>query len=148
MYIYNFEDVVVYVYIRKGKIAYLKINRYNTENISIPQDIKRIFDRYFISKEDILEEDMFYFPKRYEEVYRFLRKHISFGNIISYKELGIKLNMHQRAIATAMKLNPLPIFIPCHRVVSSLFYLDKKHIGGYNSGVYIKRFLLEHENIL
>ncbi len=44
-----------------------------------------------------------------------------------------------RAVARALSLNPLPIFIPCHRVVS------KNGLGGYSYGLDIKRKLLEIE---
>ncbi|MCG2710834.1 MAG: MGMT family protein [Candidatus Omnitrophica bacterium] len=49
----------------------------------------------------------------------------------------------QQAVGTALKKNPLPLLIPCHRVVAS-----GKRIGGYALGVKLKNELLEFEKSL
>ena len=49
----------------------------------------------------------------------------------------------QRAVGTALKKNPLPLLIPCHRVVAT-----GKAIGGYALGVKLKKALLEFEKSL
>jgi O-6-methylguanine DNA methyltransferase len=56
-------------------------------------------------------------------------KKIPKGQVKTYKQIAIKIkhsNAH-RAVASACKLNPFPIKIPCHRVICS----DGK-IGGYH----------------
>lgn len=67
---------------------------------------------------------------------------IEYGKTISYKELAIKIDNDKacRAVGTANSKNPLPVFIPCHRVVNA----DGK-LGGYSGGVHIKKYLLEIE---
>ncbi len=45
-----------------------------------------------------------------------------------------------RAVGQALKKNPLPIVLPCHRVIAS-----DGSIGGFSCGVEIKRWLLKHE---
>ncbi|MEK7823347.1 MAG: MGMT family protein, partial [Nitrospirota bacterium] len=45
-----------------------------------------------------------------------------------------------RAVGQALSKNPIPIVLPCHRVIES-----DGSIGGYSSGVDIKRRLLEME---
>ena len=45
-----------------------------------------------------------------------------------------------RAVGNALGANPVPIVIPCHRVIQS-----DQGIGGFSSGLRWKRFLLEHE---
>ncbi len=146
MYIYSVEGLSLFIYIKRGKVAYIKITT-TMEKSNAPDFIKDIFDEYFINKKDIPISDIFLIPQKYEDVYRLLKEKITFGSIISYKALGEMLNLHQRAVARAMKINPLPIFIPCHRVVPSVFYKNKQ-IGGYNAGAEVKRFLLSHENVL
>jgi O-6-methylguanine DNA methyltransferase len=48
-----------------------------------------------------------------------------------------------RAVGQALAQNPLPIIIPCHRVVAS-----NGKLGGYSGGVEIKRYLLSLESLI
>ena len=48
-----------------------------------------------------------------------------------------------RAVGNANANNPLPIIIPCHRVIA-----NDGNIGGYGGGLKTKRFLLELEGAL
>jgi len=70
---------------------------------------------------------------------------IPYGTTISYKELAIKVGGENksRAVGQANSLNPVPIIIPCHRVINT-----GGKIGGYSCGVIIKEKLLELEGIL
>ncbi|ABA58714.1 Methylated-DNA-(protein)-cysteine S-methyltransferase [Nitrosococcus oceani ATCC 19707] len=66
------------------------------------------------------------------------------GSTVTYGKLAKKLKTSPRAIGAACRSNPLPIFIPCHRVISS------QGLGGYSGateGPYldIKAWLLRHE---
>ena len=68
------------------------------------------------------------------------------GKTISYKELAI-LSGHQkaiRAVANAVGANPLPVIIPCHRVIRK-----DGTIGGYSGigGIKTKIKLLKQEKI-
>jgi O-6-methylguanine DNA methyltransferase len=67
---------------------------------------------------------------------------IPYGETISYKELAIRLGNLKtiRAAASANGANPLPIIIPCHRVIGS----DGKMVG-YGGGLDVKEKLLELE---
>ncbi|GEM_PF-538837 len=66
---------------------------------------------------------------------------IPFGETKTYKQIAEKINRPKaiRAIANALRLNPLPIIFPCHRVVS------ENSIGGFSFGVSIKQYLLKYE---
>jgi methylated-DNA-[protein]-cysteine S-methyltransferase len=72
---------------------------------------------------------------------------IPFGQTISYLELAKKVQCPSgsRAVAGALAKNPLPLIIPCHRVISS----DGK-IGGFSApgGVNLKKRLLKLEGQL
>src|SRR5208283_2273165 len=48
-----------------------------------------------------------------------------------------------RAAGQALKKNPLPIIVPCHRVIAS-----DGSLGGYSGGVEVKQWLLMHEKKL
>jgi len=67
---------------------------------------------------------------------------INYGETISYKELAIRLGDLKsiRAAASANGANPLPIVIPCHRVIGA----DGTLIG-YGGGLEIKEKLLQLE---
>ncbi len=67
---------------------------------------------------------------------------IPYGKIISYKEQAGLLGdtKKARAIGLANGKNPLPIIIPCHRVVRS-----DGQLGGYSCGIEKKNFLLDLE---
>ncbi len=64
-----------------------------------------------------------------------------YGRTITYSELARKIGSSPRAVGGALGKNPVPIVIPCHRVVA------KNGVGGYSSGVEIKTRLLELENL-
>ncbi len=66
------------------------------------------------------------------------------GQVQTYGELAAQLGSGPRAVGQACGNNPIPVVIPCHRVVG------KSGIGGFmhHSGGYaldIKRWLLAHE---
>lgn len=67
---------------------------------------------------------------------------IPYGETISYNQLAIKLGDKKsiRAAASANGANPLPIVIPCHRVIGS-----DGNLVGYGGGLDVKKKLLELE---
>jgi len=70
---------------------------------------------------------------------------IPFGATRSYAELAAELGTAPRALGGACGRNPLPILIPCHRVLAT-----KGGMGGYSGmdGIETKRFLLTLEGAL
>ncbi|ACX73566.1 methylated-DNA/protein-cysteine methyltransferase [Methanocaldococcus vulcanius M7] len=68
-------------------------------------------------------------------------KKIKFGETVSYGDIAKKLNTSPRAVGVALSKNPLPLIIPCHRVVA------KNSLGGYSYGIEKKKFILEMEQI-
>lgn len=69
------------------------------------------------------------------------------GTTLTYSDLAKKLKSHPRAIGQACRTNPLPLIIPCHRVVA------KNSLGGYSGAtsgkkLAFKRQLLEREKTL
>lgn len=70
---------------------------------------------------------------------------IPFGTTITYGKLAKRMGDPNkvRAVGRANGKNPIPIIIPCHRVIGS----DQKLVG-YAGGIERKRFLLEHEGAI
>lgn len=78
-------------------------------------------------------------------VYETLHRDVRFGETVAYGELAEMAGRPgaARAVGNAMSRNPVPIVVPCHRVVTS-----GGRIGGYGlSGVRTKRFLLALEGV-
>lgn len=68
---------------------------------------------------------------------------IPFGTTTTYlkQTLGLGNEKAIRAVAAANGKNPIWIIIPCHRVIGS-----NGSLTGYASGLWRKKWLLEHEN--
>lgn len=69
-------------------------------------------------------------------------KDIPYGETVSYKEIAETIGHPSaiRAVGSAVGKNPLPIILPCHRVVAS-----DGSIGGFSAGVPTKKKLLALE---
>lgn len=79
-------------------------------------------------------------------VYRELRK-TKRGEVLAYRELAMRAGNPKaaRAVGSAMARNPVPLIIPCHRVIKSDGALGK---FGADGGVSLKRKMLELEGAL
>jgi methylated-DNA-[protein]-cysteine S-methyltransferase len=66
-----------------------------------------------------------------------------FGTTVTYGELGRQTGVEDpRDVGVLMSRNPIPLVVPCHRVVAS------EGLGGYGGGLELKRRLLELEGVL
>lgn len=66
-----------------------------------------------------------------------------FGTTVTYGELGHRAGVEDpRDVGVMMSRNPIPLVVPCHRVVAS------DGLGGYGGGLELKRRLLELEGVL
>jgi methylated-DNA-[protein]-cysteine S-methyltransferase len=71
---------------------------------------------------------------------------IPYGQTVSYGEQARQLGLGSdaaRAVGAANGRNPLPIVLPCHRVIGS-----DGSLTGFGGGLHVKRLLLEHEGAL
>jgi len=80
-----------------------------------------------------------------KSVWEELRK-IPLGETRTYGEIAKKLKSSPRAVGNACRKNPIPLVVPCHRVISA------SGIGGFSGEVNgrqidIKRWLLQHEGV-
>lgn len=75
------------------------------------------------------------------EVWRELER-IPYARTISYGELARRIGKPQasRAVGAANGANPIPVVLPCHRVIGA-----DGSLTGYGGGVWIKQWLLAHE---
>jgi methylated-DNA-[protein]-cysteine S-methyltransferase len=69
---------------------------------------------------------------------------IPYGKTWSYSDLAIRVGSPKavRAVGSANGRNPIPIVLPCHRVIGS-----NGSLTGFGGGLPIKKWLLEHEGV-
>lgn len=145
--IFLISDGIFLLSLEIGKLNYLNLQENKTLEIFVKA--KNWLDAYFKGEEP--KDNLFFkfsgtdFQK---EVWNMLLE-IPYGKTITYGELAeqiaLKRNMKKmsaQAIGNAVHKNPLPIFIPCHRVVGK-----NKNLVGYGLGMDLKIKLLEFEGI-
>ncbi len=110
-------------------------------------EIRHWLDRYFAGDRppapSMLEIPGTVFQR---SVYRLLLQ-IPYGQTLSYGEAASQLGSAARAVGQACKRNPIPVLIPCHRIVG------QRDIGGYEGStdgprLDRKKWLLNHESRL
>lgn len=148
MYFYTYNTKIGNITIieKDGYIANLYIN-YN--NIKTIQKETKLISQTANEIKEYLDgnKKSFSIPIKIEgtdfqkKVWQALLK-IPYGENRSYKDIAININNSKayRAVGTAIKNNPIPIIIPCHRVIKS-----NKDIGNYAYGIDIKKELLNLE---
>jgi methylated-DNA-[protein]-cysteine S-methyltransferase len=79
------------------------------------------------------------------QVLRELASGVPFGSVVGYGDLARRVGQPgaAQAVGMAMGANPLPVVVPCHRVVES-----DGGIGGFGGGLETKRKLLALEGVL
>lgn len=72
-------------------------------------------------------------------------RRIPFGRVRSYRWIASKIGgtRYARAVGSALGANPVPLIVPCHRVVA-----HDASLGGFSCGLAVKRRLLELEGTL
>jgi methylated-DNA-[protein]-cysteine S-methyltransferase len=109
-------------------------------------DVRRQLDEYFAGRrrhfEVPLDRQLSHGYRR--EVLEELSR-VPFGETVSYKDLAERTGNPRasRAVGTAMATNPIPIVVPCHRVLRT-----GGALGGYGGGLDTKVWLLRHEGAL
>lgn len=131
-----------------SKIEFVKTK--SSKSLSLPKNlinfikiIDNYFDSYFYQKKVIEPPKFLLIGTDFQKQIWKVIYDIPFGKTLSYQELGIKAgykNNYSRAVGNACKKNPLPILIPCHRILGK-----NQKLKDYAFGVEIKKWLLEHE---
>ncbi|WP_456387654.1 methylated-DNA--[protein]-cysteine S-methyltransferase [Profundibacter sp.] len=70
---------------------------------------------------------------------------IPFGEIVTYGDISKQLNIPAQAIGQACGGNPIPLIIPCHRVLGATGLGGFSGDGGGLAGIELKVQLLRHE---
>jgi methylated-DNA-[protein]-cysteine S-methyltransferase len=107
-------------------------------------DVRRELDEYFDGKrrEFELPLDLHVAPF-YADVLRELAR-VPYGHTDTYGALAKRAGKPKaaRAVGTVMNRNPIPIVLPCHRIVGA-----NGALTGYAGGLDVKRYLLDLEGV-
>jgi methylated-DNA-[protein]-cysteine S-methyltransferase len=116
---------------------------YTIEEGKAPAPLKRALEAYFKGRLDALDElkTATGGTPFQREVWKALRT-IPAGTTMSYGELARKVGRKgaSRAVGAANGANPIPIVVPCHRVIGA-----DGSLTGFGGGLANKKWLLEHE---
>ena len=136
----------LHVEIENQQLTAIHFEEQNTPNelanTKLGQEISKQLDEYFAGK--LFRFDLPLNPKGTDfqkKVWVELNK-IEFGEHINYGELALRLSNKKliRAVGGANSKNPIPIIIPCHRVIGA-----NNKLVGYAGGIWRKKWLLQHE---
>ena len=137
--------------VRDGALAQLR-TRLGTEPVEAPDSALlagpvRQLAAYFAGelREFSLGLDWSLSSGFHREVLRELAVGVPYGTVVGYGDLARRVGQPgaAQAVGAAMGSNPLPVVVPCHRVVES-----DGGLGGFGGGLETKRQLLALEGIL
>ncbi|MCX7919907.1 MAG: methylated-DNA--[protein]-cysteine S-methyltransferase [bacterium] len=117
------------------------------EENSVPfRKIIQLLNQYFSGKKINISRLSFDFSlgtPLQQSIWKILCQ-IPYGQLRSYQWIAEQINNPNaaRAVGQATGKNPIPILVPCHRVINK-----NGTLGGYSGGINIKRKLLEIEGI-
>lgn len=158
LYCTSFESIIGVIYIASSEKGVCKISLTLDSSAEFKSWIKKHFPEYEViesrkQNKEAIDQIKLYLARKLKKfeleidmigtefqkkVWRETMK-IPYGETLTYSALAKRIHKpnSQRAVGNALALNPLPIVIPCHRVVAS-----DGSLGGYTGGVKIKEFLL------
>ena len=119
---------------------------YDSRYRGVRKQVGEQLKRYFASPQAGFDLPLQQRGTAYQQrVWRALQR-IPAGHTLTYGQLAKRLHSSPRAIGNACRQNPLPLLVPCHRVVAAT------GLGGFagkTSGapLALKRWLLKHEGV-
>lgn len=122
------------------------IGEYENKETSIHEEARKQLEEYFLG-----QRKKFNIPLKFKtgtdfqkKVWRALQS-IPYSKLCTYSDIAQKVNSPKavRAVGAANGKNPIPIIIPCHRVIGK-----SGKLVGFASGLELKRRLLEIEGAI
>jgi len=130
-----------------SRIYFMQDFEYSPPTTRIASAVFAELDAYFANPAHIFNLSIFPSGTNFQcRVWQAMMK-IPVGSVRTYGGIADELISGPRAVGGACAANPLPILIPCHRVVA------KNGMGGFNhsqTGIYmtVKKWLLDHEGAI
>jgi methylated-DNA-[protein]-cysteine S-methyltransferase len=111
---------------------------------ALDREVVRQLEQYFAGRRDAFDLPVALDLTRFRSKVLRAVGRIPYGEARSYGEVARAVGQPRaaRAVGQAVGANPLPLLIPCHRVLAA-----QGRLGGFGGGLRWKRFLLELEGI-
>jgi methylated-DNA-[protein]-cysteine S-methyltransferase len=108
-------------------------------------DVRRELDEYFAGRRTKFDLPLDIRVAPFNEAVLAELARVPYGRTETYGALAAKVGRPRaaRAVGTVMNRNPIPIVLPCHRVIGA-----NGSLTGYGGGLHVKRALLELEGAL
>ncbi|MGH2793937.1 MAG: methylated-DNA--[protein]-cysteine S-methyltransferase [Actinomycetota bacterium] len=107
--------------------------------------VRRELDEYFEGKRQVFDLPLDWaLSSGFREKVLRATARIPYGGVSSYREMATRAGNARasRAAGSALATNPIPIVVPCHRVLRT-----GGHLGGYGGGLPMKEALLKMEGV-
>ncbi len=150
IYSYNYNTLIGDITIITEDDSLISIE-FGKENVGIKKEttliknIKKQIDEYLVGNRNKFDLPIKISGTNFQiKVWNELMK-IEYGTCISYQQLAerVENKNYSRAVGMANNRNPIPIIIPCHRVVGK-----NNNLVGYAGGLDKKKKLLEIEKVV
>lgn len=108
-------------------------------------EVRKQLDEYFAGKRIAFTLPLHLGGTPFQNAVWTTLQSIPHGATTTYRELAVRIGRPAaiRAVGAANGANPLPIIVPCHRVIGT-----NGSLTGFGGGIEVKRFLLGHEAAL
>ena len=105
-------------------------------------ELRRQLLEYFAGDRQMFDLDLHAIGTEFQRTVWAELQRIPYGETISYGELAKRIGNPKamRAVGLANGRNPIPIIVPCHRVIGA-----NGSLTGFGGGIERKRWLLQHE---
>jgi O-6-methylguanine DNA methyltransferase len=127
------------------RLSFERLNDVGAAEAAVPEDFVEPLERYFEGgREDFADVPLDLRGTDFQlRVWAALRE-IPWGQVRTYGGIAQRISSPRamRAVGQANHVNPVPIIVPCHRVVEA-----GHHLGGYGGGIERKQLLLELEGV-
>ncbi len=142
----NYLERVVTVVTQNGTVCGLALGAaHHREQAGKATAITRACQAYLAGEDVDLQEFPVYIGRLspFERAVLKATCQIPKGHVTTYSTLAALIGRPRaaRAVGNALAKNPIPLFIPCHRVIG------KEGIGGFSSGLDVKVKLLQLEGV-
>ena len=112
------------------------------EGSEYTRNAKQQILKYLEGKSQYLDFPVIHLNSPFRKKVLEAERNIPYGETCSYGEVAKMVNNPRasRAVGSANSGNPLPLYFPCHRIISS-----NGSLGGYGGGLGVKKYLLDLE---